>query len=83
MLNFTEVKEKIAEIVGAESAEKVLIGFLTRVYEVTFDDEEGTLEAIDREKAMKIVSVLADGVVKTIDYIGFDDKSVVVAFHMN
>ena len=82
MLNFDEIKTKIAEIVGAESKDKVKIGFLTKVYEITFDDEEGALEAIDREKAMKIVSVLADGVVRTIDYIGFNEKSVVVVFHL-
>lgn len=85
MLNFAEIKEKIAAIVNTEEkavlAENVSIGFLTRVYEVTFNTE---LENdIDRETAMKIVNVLGDGVVKTIDYIGFDKKSVVVAFHMN
>ena len=80
MLNFTEIKEKIGAIVGVE-ADKVLVGFLTRVYEITFDAKLAS--DIDRETAMKIVNVLGDGVVKTIDYIGFDKKSVVVAFHMN
>lgn len=84
MLNFDEIKAKIAEIVSTEEvaveAEEVAIGFLTEVYEITFDTELG--EDIDREKAMKIVSVLADGVVRTIKYIGFDEDSVVVVFHM-
>ena len=80
MLNFDEIKTKIAEIAGVEGKENVQIGFLTKVYEITFDSE--LEEEINREKAMKIVSVLADGVIRTIDYIGFDAKSVVVVFHL-
>lgn len=80
MLNFEEVKTKIAEIAGASAADAVKIGFLTDVYEITFDEE--LTEAIDREKAMKIVTAIADGVVRTVKYISFSDAAVVVVFHM-
>lgn len=79
MINFEEVKTRIAEITGA-AVEDVQIGFLTKVYEITFAKE--LEKEIDREKAMDIVTAVADGVVRTIDYIGFDAKSVVVVFHM-
>lgn len=80
MLNFEEVKAKIAEIVGLTDSSDVKIGFLTKVYEITFGKELD--EAINREKAMKIVTAVADGVVRTVKYIDFDEKSVVVVFHM-
>lgn len=79
MINFTEVKAKIAKITGAEASD-VKIGFLTKVYEITFAKKLD--KEINREKAMDIVAAVADGVVRTIDYIGFDEKSVVVVFHM-
>ncbi len=79
MLNFTEVKAKIAEIAGID-ASKVAIGFLTQTYEVSFTADLD--EEITRDKAMDIVSAIADAVVRTPKYIGYDEKSVVVVFHM-
>lgn len=86
MMNFEEIKTKIGEIVGL-SAEKVSIGFLTRVYEVTFTDDltdkEGNVVELTKAQVDAIVSILADGVVRTIDYVGFGKKDIVIAFHMN
>lgn len=80
MMNFAEIKAEIGKIVGLD-AEDVNIGFLTRAYEVTFAaDLEHDLTKIEVDK---IVSVLADGVVRTIDYVGFGKKDIIIAFHMN
>lgn len=80
MMNFTEIKTEIGKIVGLD-AEKVNIGFLTRVYEVTFTD--ALAHDLTKAEVDKIVSILADGVVRTVDYVGFGKKDVIIAFHMN
>lgn len=85
MLNFTEIKERIAKVVSTDevkiTAEDVTIGFLTRVYEITFEEELG--KDLDKAAIDAIVTILSDGVVRTVDYVGADKKSVVIAYHMN
>ncbi len=85
MLNFAEIKERIAKVVSTEDvkivATDVTIGFLTRVYEITFAKELG--KELTKAEIDKIVTILSDGVVRTVDYVGADKRSVIIAYHMN
>lgn len=80
MLNFVELKERIAEIVGL-TADKVAIGFTKRAYEVTFT--EALAEDLTAEQACEIIEALGNAVVKTIKFATADEASVVVVFCMN
>lgn len=80
MLNFVELKETIAEIVGLTS-DKVAIGFTKRAYEVTFT--EALAEDLTAEQACKIITALGKAVVKTIEFATASKDAVIVVFCMN
>lgn len=84
MINFEELKAKIAEIATTDpespvEATDVVIGFTKRAYEITFDTEVD----LNKKQIADIVTALGEAVVKTIAFVSCAKDSIIVIFDMN
>ena len=79
MLNFTEVKEKIAAIVGVDVTD-VTITFTRRAYEIEFANLPADLT---KKQFDNIQVALSDAVVRTITYTHMTKDTCLVVFGMN
>ena len=77
MINFKDLKAKIAEIAKVETG-KITIGFTKRAYEIK---AEGA--TLSKEDVANIVTVLGEAVVKTIAFVSGSKDSVIIVFDMN
>lgn len=77
MINFEDLKAKIAEIAKVE-ASKVTIGFTKRAYEITAEGAK-----LSKKDISDIVTVLGEAVVKTIAFVSGSKDTVIVVFDMN
>lgn len=77
MINFEDLKAKIAEIAKVSDSD-VKIGFTKRAYEITAEGAE-----LSKKDIADIVTVLGEAVVKTIAFVSGSKDSVIVVFDMN
>lgn len=84
MINFEDLKAKIAEIASTKElkveATDVTIGFTKRAYEIEITKAGVELS---KKNIADIVTALGEAVVKTIAFVSGSENSVIVVFDMN